>query len=418
MTTISAPPLADGQVAARTPTPRALPRDAAADLYGWFATLTPEENALRLRVRAFMETHVRPIADDHWERAEFYHQVVPDFVALDLLRDAYDSSVRNATVRDCLISGELARVDPSMATFYGVHAGLCMGSIAMHASDEQKAEWLPKLRRWEVIGGFGLTEPEVGSGVARGLTTTCRREGDTWILNGQKKWIGNATFGDVIVIWARDEVSQQVKGFIVRTKHDDGTHRAGYEVETMRGKIAQRTVQNGLITLRGLRVPESDRLQNANSFAATQQVLGMARCGTAWQGVGCAMGAFEAALGYAQERTQFGKPIGAFQLVQVMLVKMVGNLTAILGMALQAARLQDAEGMRDERSALAKQYCAARCREVVGLARELMGGNGILLQHGAARLFADAEAIYSYEGSNEINSLIVGRALTGIGAFV
>ena len=423
MTTTSATPLADGQVAARTPTPRALPRDVAADLYGWFATLTPEENALRLRVREFMETRVRPIADDHWERAEFYHQIVPDFVALDLLRDAYEPSVTNATVRDCLISGELARVDPSMATFYGVHAGLCMGSIAMHGSDEQKAEWLPKLRRWELIGGFGLTEPEVGSGVARGLTTTCRRErsaggDDTWILNGQKKWIGNATFGDVVVVWARDEDSQKVKGFIVRTKNDDGTHRMGYEVETMRGKIAQRTVQNGLITLRELRVPEHDRLQRADSFAATQQVLGMARCGTAWQGVGCAMGAFEAALGYARERTQFGKPIGAFQLVQVMLVKMVGHLTAILGMALQAARLQDTEGMRDERSALAKQYCAARCREVVGLARELMGGNGILLEYGAARLFADAEAIYSYEGSNEINSLIVGRALTGIGAFV
>jgi glutaryl-CoA dehydrogenase len=293
-----------------------------------------------------------------------------------------------------------------------------MGSIAMHGSEAQQAEWLPRLRRWEVIGGFGLTEPEVGSGVARGLTTVCRREGDTWVLDGQKKWIGNATFGDVLVIWARDEATNKVKGFIVRTKRDDGTHRDGFHVETMRGKIAQRTVQNGLITLRGLRVPESDRLQRAESFAATQQVLGMARCGTAWQGVGCATGAFEAALEYARTRTQFGRPIGSFQLVQNQLVRMAGHLTAMIGLALRAARLQDAEGMRDERSALAKQYCAARCREVVGLARELMGGNGILLEYGAARLFADAEAIYSYEGSNEINTLIVGRALTGIGAFV
>lgn len=423
MTPRPAPPLADGQVAARTPTPRALPRDAAADLYGWFATLSPGENAVRLRVREFMERRVRPIANDYWERGEFYHEVVPEFVALDLLRDAYEPGVTGATVRDCLISGELARVDPSMATFYGVHAGLCMGSIALHGSEEQKAEWLPKLRRWELIGGFGLTEPEVGSGVARGLTTTCRRErnaagDDAWVLSGQKKWIGNATFADAVVIWARDEDSGHVKGFVVRTKNDDGTHRAGYHVETMRGKIAQRTVQNGLITLAGLRVPEADRLQKADTFAATQQVLGLARCGTAWQGVGCAMGAFEAALGYAAERTQFGKPIGAFQLVQRQLVEMEGRVTAMLGLALRAARLQDAEGMRDERSALAKQFCAARCREVVGLARELMGGNGILLDYGAARLFADAEAIYSYEGSNEINTLIVGRALTGIGAFV
>jgi glutaryl-CoA dehydrogenase len=186
----------------------------------------------------------------------------------------------------------------------------------------------------------------------------------------------------------------------------------------MPGKIAQRTVENGLITLTDLRVPESDRLQHADDFSATQAVLGMARCGTAWQGVGCAIGAFEAALHYAQTRSQFGKSIGSFQLVQVMLVKMIGNITAMLGLALQAARLQDAQGMRDERSALAKQFCAAKCREVVGLARELMGGNGILLEFGAARLFADAEAIYSYEGSNEINSLIVGRALTGVSAFV
>lgn len=409
--------------AATAPAPRAAhpplsTPEQAADLYGWYATLTPDEDALRRKVRAFMERVVRPVADAHWERAEFYHQVVPEFVALDLLRDAYDPAHTNATVRDCVVSGELARVDPSMATFYGVHAGLCMGSIAMHGSEAQQAEWLPRLRRWEVIGGFGLTEPDVGSGVARGLTTTCRREGDVWILNGQKKWIGNATFGDVVVIWARDEATGKVKGFIVRTKNDDGTHRAGYQVEAMRGKIAQRTVQNGLITLAGLRVPESDRLQQAESFAATQQVLGMARCGTAWQGVGCATGAFEAALEYARTRSQFGRTIGSFQLVQNQLVQMAGHITAMTGLALRAARLQDAEGMRDERSALAKQYCAARCREVVGLARELMGGNGILLEYGVARLFADAEAIYSYEGSNEINTLIVGRALTGVGAFV
>jgi glutaryl-CoA dehydrogenase len=161
--------------ARRAPPPLPTPEEAA-DLFGWYSTLTADENALRLKVRAFMERVVRPIADEHWERAEFYHQVVPEFVALDLLRDAYDPAVPNATLRDCLVSGEMARVDPSMATFYGVHAGLCMGSIAMHGGDEQKAEWLPRLRRWEAIGGFGLTEPDVGSGVARGLTTVCRRE--------------------------------------------------------------------------------------------------------------------------------------------------------------------------------------------------------------------------------------------------
>jgi glutaryl-CoA dehydrogenase len=186
----------------------------------------------------------------------------------------------------------------------------------------------------------------------------------------------------------------------------------------MQGKIAQRTVHNGLITLTNVRVAEQDRLQRANSFADTQRVLVTARCGTAWQGVGCAMGAYEHSLKYAQERTQFGKPIGSFQLVQMMMVKMLGNLTAMIGLALRASELQDQLGPKDELSALAKQFCAAKCREVVQLARESMGGNGILLEYHVARLFADAEAIYSYEGSNEINAMIVGRAVTGYSAFV
>ena len=287
-----------------------------------------------------------------------------------------------------------------------------MNAIALCGSLEQQEEWLPALRRWELVGAFGLTEPDVGSGVARGLTTTCRRDGDTWVLNGQKKWIGNATWCDVVVIWARDEADGTVKGFIVRTA------LPGYSAELMRGKIAQRTVHNGLITLRDLRVAEADRLQRATSFADTQRVLVTARCGTAWQAVGCAMGAYEHALRYAGERSQFGRPIASYQLVQQMLVKMLGNVTAMIGVALRASELQDRLGPRDEHSALAKQFCAARCRETVALAREALGGNGILLEYHVARLFADAEAIYSYEGSNEINTMIVGRAITGHSAFV
>ncbi len=382
------------------------------DLYGWFDTLTDAEDRSRLAMRAVLERDIAPVADDHWDRGEFYHDALAGFHALDPLAHYFDPSAANRAVIDGLYSLELARVDPSMASYFGVHGGLCLGSILLLGSAAQREEWLPALRAFSKIGCFGLTEPDVGSGVARGLTTRCRREGDRWVLNGEKKWIGNATFADIVVIWARDEADDQVKGFIVRTS------LPGYAARLMTGKIAQRALASGWITMSELRIPESDRLANANSFADTARVLSAARIGVAFQAVGCAMGAYEHALRYAREREQFGRPIAGFQLVQMMLVRMLGNVTAMLGMALRAARLQDAGRATDAHTSLAKQFCAFHCRETVQLAREMMGGNGVLLEHGAARLFADAEAIYSYEGTNEMTALVVGRAITGVGAFV
>lgn len=382
------------------------------DFYGWFGTLTPEESETRLKVRRLMETVVAPVVNDCWQREAFPRQVIDEIRALDLLDGWYRDEPGPPAVARAVISMELARVDPGTASFFGVHAGLCMGAIALCGSDAQKAEWLPPLRRWERIGAFGLTEPDVGSATARGLTMRCRRDGDGWVLDGQKKWIGNAPFAHVVVIWARGEEPGAVHGFLVRTDNPR------YQVEKITGKIAQRTVQSGLITLDGCRVPDADRLPGANTFADVARILRVGRAGVAWQAVGCAMGAYEAALAYAREREQFGRPIAGFQLIQQKLVLMLGNITAMLGMALRVTRMQEDGTQRDEHSALAKQFCAAKCREVVGLARDLMGGNGILLDHGAARLFADAEAIYSYEGTNEMNTLIVGRAITGHSAFV
>lgn len=382
------------------------------DLYGWFDTLTPDENRRRLALRAVLERDIAPVADDHWDRGEFYHDALAGFHALDPLAHYFESDTSNRAMLDGLSSLEMARVDPSMASYFGVHGGLCLGSIALLGSDAQRDEWLPALPTFTRIGCFGLTEPDVGSGVARGLTTRCRRDGDEWVLDGEKKWIGNSTFADVVVIWARDEADNQVKGFIVRTT------LPGYSARLMKGKISQRTLASGWITMSNLRVAESDRLAQANSFADTARVLSAARIGVAFQAVGCAMGAYEHALRYAGEREQFGRPIAGFQLVQMMLVRMLGNVTAMLGMAMRAARLQDAGVATDAHTSLAKQFCAFHCRETVQLAREMMGGNGVLLEHGAARLFADAEAIYSYEGTNEMTALVVGRAITGVGAFV
>jgi glutaryl-CoA dehydrogenase len=386
------------------------------DFLRLFRDLPVGTESARLRAREFMMREVEPIANDFWERAEFPYHLIPEFASLDLLSSIFpiaeDGSVRHDSLAEGIITMELARVDCSFATFLGVHGGLAFGSILLCGSDEQRAEWLPRMRKWEVLGAFGLTEPDVGSGVAGGITTTCRRDGDSWILSGEKRWIGNSTFGDFVVVWARDVADQQVKGFIVETT------LPGYSVKKMEGKIAQRMLQNGHITLDRVRVSERNRLQRADGFKDVARVLGMTRVGVAWIAVGCATGAYERALAYTQRRTQFGRPLGSFQLIQAMLAKMVGKLASMQALALQVSRLQNAGQCEEQHSALAKQFCAAQCREVVALARESMGGNGILLDHSVARFFADAEAIYSYEGSNEINSLIVGRALTGYGAFV
>ncbi|MCQ0012573.1 acyl-CoA dehydrogenase family protein [Actinomadura madurae] len=264
----------------------------------------------------------------------------------------------------------------------------------------------------EKIGAFALTEPEGGSDVALGLRTTARRDGDHWVLNGAKRWIGNATFADLTVVWARDEADDQVKGFVVAR----GT--PGFTATRIENKIALRTVQNADIVLDGCRVPEADRLAGANTFKDTAAILRRTRSGVAWQAVGVMLAAYEIARDYAVEREQFGRPIAKFQLVQDLLVRMLGNATASLGMVVRLAQLQDGGLYRDEHSALAKAYCTTRMREVVGWARELMAGNGIVLDYGIGRFVADAEALYSYEGTREINTLIVGRAATGLGAFV
>jgi glutaryl-CoA dehydrogenase len=264
----------------------------------------------------------------------------------------------------------------------------------------------------EKIGAFGLTEPDVGSGASRGLMTTARRDGDSWLLNGQNKWIGNATFGDLTVIWARDVADGQVKGFVV------ANDTPGFSTTKLDDKIALRIVQNAVITLEDVRVDEADRLANANSFRDTAEVLRMTRAGVAWMAVGCARGAYDNALAYSVSREQFGRPIAGFQLVQDLLVRMLGNITSSWALCARLSQLQDEGRAEDRHSSLAKAWCTVRMRETVGYARELLGGNGILLEHNVGRFVADAEAIYSYEGTREMNTLIVGRAITGLSAFV
>jgi glutaryl-CoA dehydrogenase len=378
------------------------------DFYDFQDLLTSEEREVIQRVRAFMQEEVAPIADQAWGAAEFPHDLVPRFAELDIAGLAYRGA---RSLLTGFVAMEMNRVDPSMATFYGVHTGLAMGSITRCGSDEQRDRWLPEMAKMSKIGAFGLTEPDGGSDVAAGLRTTARRDGDTWVLNGAKRWIGNATFADLVIIWARDEEGH-VRGFVVEKD------TPGFTATKIEHKIALRTVENADITLTDCRVPEANRLQRANGFRDTADILRRTRGGVAWQSVGVMMGAYEIALAYAKEREQFGRPIAGFQLVQDLLVRMLGNLTSSLGMVVRLAQLQDDGVYQDEHSALAKAFCTVRMREAVGWAREILGGNGIILDYKIGRFVADAEAIYSYEGTREINTLITGRAITGLGAFV
>jgi len=387
-----------------------------ADFYNYEALLSDEERKILLSAREFMTTEIKPMVNEYWAKGEFPHELIGKFRGAGLAGLSYEGYGEHPAAVSNLLTGmlamELSRTDASVATFFGVHNGLAMYSIYAGGDQEQRDRWLPAMAAMDKIGAFAMTEPLGGSDVAGGMRTTAKRTGDTWILNGAKKWIGNATFADYVIVWARDEDDNHVKGFVV----EKGT--PGFVAEKIEGKIAFRIVENAEITLTGVRVPEANRLQRIGSFRDVAEILRATRGGVAWQALGVMIGAYELALAYSQERRQFGRPIARFQMVQDMLVRSLGNITASWGMLVQLAKLQDAGIFHDEHSSLAKAFVTARMREVVAWSREIFGGNGIVLGYDVARFFADAEAIYSFEGTREMNTLIVGKAITGQSAFV
>jgi len=395
-------------------TPKQLPPPNS-DFYQLADVLTVEEKTIVKNVRTFMETKVQPIINKYWSDDAFPFELLPLIKELQVGGLGYEGygCAGGSQKLFGFVAMELARVDASICTFFGVHSGLAMGSIYLDGSEEQKQKWLPPMARWEKIGCFGLTEPLVGSGTSGGLTTTAKREGDTWTINGQKRWIGNSPWCDISIIWARDVADNQVKGFIIENKTTPG-----FSVEKMEHKIALKVVQNGQITLKDVRVPEANRLQGGNSFRDTARVLRMTRYMVGWASTGIQMGAFEHALKYAQELLQFGKPIASFQMVQDLLAKMLANVTACQCLMVRLAQMDDEGKLGDHHASLAKAFCTAKSRETVAWGRELLGGNGIIADYNVGRLFADAEALYSYEGTYQMQNLIVGKAITGLGAFV
>jgi len=383
---------------------------ADGDFYAFEQLLSDAERERLQQIRDFLAKEIKPVAVDHWNRAEFPMDLIPKIAELDVMSPVRRQGYSNLFAG--IVHAEFTRADASIATFMGVHDGLFTGSIEVMASEEQKARWLPDIYALKKIGAFGLTEPLGGSDVAGGTRTTAKRDGDNWILNGAKRWIGNATFSDWVVIFARDVDDNQVKAFMVDTS------TPGYTATKIENKIALRTVQNADITLENVVISDDFKLVHGNSFRDTNKVLKVTRLAVAWQAVGQQLATFDVARRYAVERLQFGRPLASFQLIQDQLVQILGNAVASVGMMVRLSQLEDLGEAKDEQSALAKAFTTARMRESVALGRSILGGNGIVTDYEMAKIFADAEAIYSYEGTYEINSLVTARAITGISAIV
>jgi glutaryl-CoA dehydrogenase len=390
---------------------RELGQALGTDFYLMDELLTEQERSVRDKVRNFSDKEVIPIINDYWERAEFPFELVPKLAALGLA----GADIKGygcpglSPVAAGLMALELARGDASVCTFFGVHSGLAMHAISLLGSEEQKQYWLPPMARMEKIGAFGLTEPDHGSD-AVALETRAHRVGNDYIINGAKRWIGNASFADVTVIWARDDEGN-VGGFLV----EKGT--PGFNTGIMTGKVAKRAVWQTDITLNDVHVPVENRLALSRSFKDTALVLTATRSGVAWEAVGHAVAAYEIALTYAKERIQFSKPLASFQIIQNKLAAMLANVTTMQLLCLRLSQLEAEGKMTAAMASLAKMNNARLAREVVADAREMLGGNGILLEYHIARHHADIEAVFTYEGTDTIQSLIVGRELTGMQAF-
>ena len=401
---------------ARAATPEAL-LPAAADHLALFQDVAGEDLKAWADARSLAD-EVLPRINDWWDRGEYPIELIARLGELDLLTDGLDVPGHRtlSPLGAGLVNMELSRIDGSVGTMVGVQGGLALRSIMLLGSAEQKQRWAEPLATGAEHAAFALTEPDHGSDSVS-LETAARRDGDEWVLTGQKRWIGNGAGCHLSVVWARVEdpsdeaLNGQVSGFLVDQS------LPGYEAEVIRGKVALRAIHQAHITLEDVRVPLDQRLPGARSFKDTSKVLFATRAGVAWGALGHATACYEAALEHATTRIQFGRPLAKAQHVQVRLADMLQTLTSMQLYCLRLAQLEEAGTIRPEQASLAKVHNTRAAREIASNARDLLGGSGILLENRVVRHRSDIEALHTYEGTDTMQSLIVGRSITGVSAF-
>lgn len=387
------------------------------DFYHVDDYLNDDDRALVAKVRVFVEQHVLPNINAAWERADFPYEILPAFAALGVAGTAIQGYGCPGLTRlqTGLVAMELSRGDGSVNTLNAVQSGLAMGAISLLGSDEQKERWLPDMAAVRKLGAFALTEPDHGSDSVA-LETSARRDGDEYVIDGAKRWIGLGHVADVVIIWARDVEDGKVKAFVME-KNADGTYPNGYNATAIEGKIAKRAIQQAQIEIAGLRIPAVNKLAKSTSFRDVGAILNRTRNTVAWEALGHAVAAYEIAARYVHERVQFGKPIASFQLVQNKLANMLADLTAMQLMCFRTGVLQDQDRLSNEQASLSKMFAGQKARQLCRDARDLLGGNGLLLENHVARHLTDMEVVHTYEGTDFIQSLIIGREITGISAF-
>jgi glutaryl-CoA dehydrogenase len=379
--------------------------------------LTPEEIGIRDKVRAFAEQRVLPVINEYWEKAEFPTELLPPLAELGIIGTIIEGYGCPGMSRKAagMVAREMARADGSLNTFLGIHSNLCMGALNILGSDEQRQHWLPALARIEKTGAFALTEPDHGSDSVA-LETSARRDGDQWVLSGRKRWIGNGHVADVIVLFARNTEDGNVNAFVIE-KDDDGRYPEGYSPTVITGKVGKRAILQADIVIEEMRLPAANRLEGCHSFRDVSRVLQATRGGAAWEAVGHAMAAFEIASDYAQTRIQFGKPIASYQLVQSRLANMLSELTTMQLLCNRMAELADRGQLTVAQASMVKMATAQKGKWICNEARDLLGGNGLLLENHVIRHMTDMEVVSTYEGTDSMQALIVGRDITGISAF-
>lgn len=387
------------------------------DYYQVFADISDEDRAVWERAQAYVD-EVSTRMQDAWDAAAYPLDIAMRLGELDLLNDGivHPALTRFSPLAAGLVNMEVSRGDGSLGTVIAVQGGLALRTLALFGSPEQQERWLEPVARGKVPASFALTEPDHGSDSVS-LETVARRDGHEWVLDGAKKWIGNGASGGITFVWARvdaagDETHGAVRCFLVEQE------TPGYTGTVISGKASLRGIHQAHIVLDAVRIPLDAALPGAKSFKDASTVLYSTRSGVAWSALGHATACYEAALAYAQQRTQFGKPLAKFQMVQERLAQMLEELTAMQLYCRHLADLEASGGLRPTQASLAKYHNTRAARRIAATARDLLGGNGILLENGVMQHMADIEAIHTYEGTESVQALLIGRDITGMSAFV